>query len=133
MLNELERQNESDVVAKARESLEETFQREIARQNSAMLKADRGASMDAQVLTVIRRLMETSNKSSIAIKDITDLFTRVYSKDYDRQVTSRWLGYLVRRKLNLFTQKSHGVFVIPVSERPKLEVKVKEGDPKLSL
>jgi hypothetical protein len=87
-----------------------------------MLKADRGASMDAQVLTVIRRLMETSSKSSIAIKDITDLFTRVYSKDYDRQVTSRWLGYLVRRKLNLITQKSHGVFVIPLSERPKLEV-----------
>ena len=28
----------------------------------------------------------------------------------------------MRRKLNLLTQKSHGVFVVPVSERPKLEV-----------
>ena len=68
--------------------------RAIARQNSASLKADRGASLDAQVLTVIRHLLETSNKSSIPIGDIAELFTRAYGKEYDRQVTSRWLGQL---------------------------------------
>ena len=96
--------------------------RAIARQNSASLKADRGASVDAQVLTVIRYLLETSNKLSIPIGDIAELFARAYGKEYDRQVTNRWLGHLIRRKLNLLTQKSNGVFVIPVTERPKLEV-----------
>jgi hypothetical protein len=96
--------------------------RAIARQGSAILKADRSASMDAQVLTVIRYLIETTKKASVGIAEITELFCRAYGKDYERQVTNRWVGHIVRRKLNLLTQKSHGVFVIPVSERPKLEV-----------
>lgn len=95
--------------------------RTIARQNSAALKAERGASVSAQVLTVIRHLSEMPTSSSIAIGSITDVFGRVYDKDYERPVTSRWIGHVVRRKLNLVTHKSHGVFVIPVSERPKLE------------
>ena len=96
--------------------------RAIARQNSALLKADRGASMDAQVLTVIRHLMETSKKPNIGIKDIAEVFGRAYGLEYERPVSNRWLGHVVRRKLNLVTQKSHGVFMIPVSERPKLEI-----------
>jgi hypothetical protein len=96
--------------------------RAIARQSSAILKADRSASMDAQVLTVIRHVMEASSKPSIGIAEITDLFCRAYSKEYERQVTNRWIGHIVRRKLNLLTHKSNGVFVVPVSERPKLKV-----------
>jgi hypothetical protein len=95
--------------------------RAIARQNSARLKAERGASMEAQVLTVIRHLLETSSKPSIPIKDISELFRRAYGKDYDRPVTNRWLGYLVRRRLNLATHKSNGIFVIPLGEKPKLD------------
>jgi len=41
--------------------------------------------------------------------------------DYERKVTSKWIGNIIRKRLNLKTQKSHGVYVIPVSERPKLE------------
>lgn len=96
--------------------------RASARRNSARLKAERGASIDAHVLTVIRCLMERSGKGAVATKDISDLFARRYGKDYERQVTNRWLGHVIRRKLNLMTQKSHGIFVIPLSERPKLEV-----------
>jgi hypothetical protein len=95
--------------------------RALARQNSARLKAERGASMNAQVLTVIRFLMERSEKGAIAIGEIGEVVNWAYSKEYDRPITNRWIGHVVRRKLNLMTHKSHGVFVIPVSERPKLE------------
>ena len=95
--------------------------RAIARQNSASLKADRGASVDAQVLTVIRHLLDLEQ---IEHRDqgIAELFGRAYGKEYERQVTHRWLGHVVRRKLNLMTQKSIGVFVIPMTERPKLKI-----------
>jgi len=95
--------------------------RASARRNSARLKAERGASVDAHVLTVIRCLIERSEKGGIRIKDISDLFVRGYGNDYGRLVTSRWIGHVVRRKLNLITQKSHGIYAIPQSERPKLE------------
>ena len=96
--------------------------RKSARSNSARLKSERSASIEAHVLTVIRCLMHRSAKAGVTIKDISDLFTRTYSKDYERQVTNRWLGHVVRRKLNLVTQKSHGIFVIPLSEQAKLDV-----------
>ena len=76
--------------------------------------------MDAQVLTVIRCLLEVSRRATLGIKDITELFTLMYGKEYERPVTNRWIGHMVRRKFNLMTQKSHGVFVIPVSEQGKL-------------
>ena len=41
--------------------------------------------------------------------------------DYERKVTSKWIGNIIRKKLNLKTQKSHGVYVIPLSEQPKLD------------
>lgn len=95
--------------------------RHSARGNSARLKAERGASVDAHVLTVIRRVLEQSGKGAIAIKDISDLFLVKYGAEYG-QVTNQWLGYVIRRKFNLLTHKSHGNSVIPLSEMPKLQV-----------
>jgi hypothetical protein len=32
-----------------------------------------------------------------------------------------WIGIIIRKKLNLKTPKSHRVYVIPLSEKPKLD------------
>jgi hypothetical protein len=55
------------------------------------------------------------------LKDITSWFVDRHGTDYERKVTSKWIGTIIRKRLNLKTQKSHGVYVIPLSERPKLE------------
>lgn len=94
--------------------------RGIARQSSAILKAERSASTDAQVVTVIRYLLQGPSRGGVGVGEIAEVFSRTYGKNYE-QVTSRSIGHIVRRKLNLTTQKSNGVFVIPMSERPKLE------------
>lgn len=96
--------------------------RQSARGNGAGLRAERGASMNAHVLTAIRCVMESGGKGSVAIKDISEVFTRAYGKDYERQVTNQWLGHVIRRKLNLTTYKSHGNYAISFSELPKLKV-----------
>lgn len=96
--------------------------RKSARQNGASLRAERGASMHAHVLTAIRCVMEGGGKGGVAIKEISEVFTRAYGKDYERQVTNQWLGHVIRRKLNLTTHKSHGNYVISFSELPKLKV-----------
>ena len=95
--------------------------RQNARKSSARLKADRNASMDAQVLTVIGCLVEKFSKGQVSVKDISELFMRAYAADYERPITNRWLGYVIRRKLNLVTHKSHGNFIIPATEQPKLK------------
>ena len=41
--------------------------------------------------------------------------------DYERKVTSKWIGTIIRKRLNLKTMKSHGIYLLPLSEQPKLD------------
>src|SRR5205823_1023160 len=79
----------------------------------------RGTDIEAQILESIRDLI-ASGGVRLSVKDITDRFTERYGSDYERKVTTKWIGNIIRRKLSLKTQKSHGVFVIPPSEEPKI-------------
>lgn len=90
--------------------------------SSARLKTERSVSVGAQILVVIRYLIERPGNSTVSIKDVAELFARAYGSDYQRPVTNRWVGYVMRRKLNLITQKSHGNFILPISEQPKLKI-----------
>ena len=76
--------------------------------------------MEAQILEVIRDFLVASADGQISIKDITDLFADRYAEEYERRVTAKWIGSVVRRKLQIKTQKSHGVFIISPTEMPKL-------------
>jgi len=102
--------------AKAREDI-----LRLARHYNREIIADRGMDMEAQVLEIIRDLAAASENPTLSIKDITGWFSDRYGADYDRKITTKWVGYIIRKKLNLKTQKSHGVFVIPLSEMPKME------------
>jgi hypothetical protein len=94
--------------------------RELARQYNSELAAERGMDTEAQVLEIIRDLL-ASGESRPSVKDITNWFMDKYGADYERKVTAKWVGGIIRKRLNLRTQKSHGVFVIPPSEEAKLE------------
>jgi hypothetical protein len=93
--------------------------RELARDFHRDLIADRGMDIEAQILEVIRDL-NASGQARLSIKEIADSFTDRYGADYERKISAKWVGSIIRRKLSLKTQKSGGVFVIPLSEEPKL-------------
>ena len=50
----------------------------------------------------------------------TDIFIERHGDEYERRITPRWIGNIVRRNLQLKTQKSRGVFVLAPTEIPKL-------------
>lgn len=95
--------------------------RALARRYHRELIAERGLETEAQVLEVIRDMLPRSETGRLALKDITSWFLDRHGEEYDRKVTVRWIGSLIRKKLQLRTRKSHGNFVIPPEERPKLE------------
>ena len=92
--------------------------RELARRYNTDMIADRGMDTEAQVLDVIRDLDENGGK--LSIRDITNWFVNRHAADYERKITTKWIGYVIRKRLHLKTQKSHGAFVIPASEVPAL-------------
>jgi hypothetical protein len=95
---------------------------ELAKRYNREMIADRGMDMEAQILEIIRDMLSSPyGESRLPLKDITSWFVDRHGMDYERKVTSKWIGSIIRKRLNLKTQKTHGNYVIPVSEQPKLE------------
>lgn len=71
------------------------------------------------MLEVIRDLLGRED-SRLSVKEITNWFIDRFGEDYGQNVTPKWIGGVIRNHLHLKTQKSNSVYVIPVSEQPKL-------------
>ena len=92
----------------------------IARQYHKDQQAERGMDIEAQILTIIRYHAERCSGVGIAIKDITATFQKLFGAEYQQVVTPKWIGSIVRTKLQLTTHKSNGVFIVPVIHNQKL-------------
>ena len=90
----------------------------LARRYSEKLVAERSLSLEAELLTVIQNLYRDG--VPLSIKAITEKFAEEHSTEYRRQISPRWIGGLLRSRLSLVPVKSHGTFVIPATETPKL-------------
>ena len=95
--------------------------RSVAGEAQAGLVAERGLLAEAQVLEVLAELVAGSDRSVIPLAEITTGLIEKYDAEYERPITNRWVGGILRRRLNLRTYKSHGVYVVPTSQRPTIE------------
>lgn len=102
--------------AEARKAL-----RDVAREYHKELVADRGMDLEAQVLEITHELQESPYTDTLSIKEIAERLAERYGDDFERKVTPHWVGYVLRRKLGLKTEKHHGSYVIAASEGPKLK------------
>lgn len=93
----------------------------VAASYQEALVADRGLAPEADVLEVLRELVGEGG-DSLPIRNIVTRFIERFGSDYERPITHRWMGNMLRRRLNLTTYKSHGIYVLPLSERPKLDM-----------
>jgi hypothetical protein len=103
--------------AQAREEL-----REVARAYHREIMTERGMDTEAQMLEIIRDLTAASDNPRLSIREIAAWFIDRYGDEYERKITNKWIGYIIRKRLNLKTQKSDGIFVIPLlEEQAKLD------------
>ena len=94
-----------------------------AAQNAQLsIVAERGLLMEAQVLEILEELMFSSNKLVVPVADITMGLIERYGAEYERPITNRWIGSILRKKLNLQTFKSHGIYVVPMEEKKKVDL-----------
>ena len=104
---------------------DQTVQQDILRAAKALeysVTAERASHPEAQVLAILRQCFAESPEVSISIADLTRAFSAQFGTEYDRPITNRYIGSLLHRRLHLYAYKSHGVFVIPASERGKVLV-----------
>jgi hypothetical protein len=99
------------------------------------IAAERGLSIEAQLLEIVRELASGGGSSAVPIRDITAGFAERFSGEYTRPITARWIGGIFRRRLHLLPYKSHGRYVLPVGDRTMLGTLYERygvGDPKVS-
>ncbi len=104
---------------------DETLKKEIrdaAHGLEKELRAEKSAAPEGELLELLGELTNESVRSHIPLSEITSLFIERHGADYDRPITSRYIGHLLRKRLRLYSYKSHGVYVLPLTEQPKIEV-----------
>ena len=94
--------------------------RELARRYQHDLVTERGMSTEAQVMDVINELLLLSDEPRLSIKEITQRFTERFGEEYERKVSNKWIGGILRKRLGLKPQRVHGTFVIPLEDLPRL-------------
>ena len=92
---------------------------ELAKAYNRELRTERGMGLESQVLGVIRELAEQGS-TPLSVKGIAEAFAERHGDEFEHKVTAKWLGAVLRHRLHLKTQKSHGVYIIPPSEHGKL-------------
>lgn len=84
--------------------------RNLARRFNAELVAERGQGIEAHVLEVIRDLRAVDQP--LTIKAIADWFADRHADEYDRKVTPKWIGTVIRNRLHLRTERQRDGFVL---------------------
>jgi hypothetical protein len=59
--------------------------------------------------------------ASIPVAEITRTFIECHGMDYERPITNRYLGSLLRKHLRLKTYKTNGIYVLSLKEEEKLK------------
>ncbi len=90
--------------------IDSNTEREKARQETA----------EARVLAAVLATFAAQDGAAAPVREITERFNDQHEVVYGA-VSYRWIGEMLRARLNLETRKSNGVYVIPVTEHPKLD------------
>ena len=85
------------------------------------LYAERSASAEAGVLEILGEILSEPGRASIPVSEVTTAFVGRFGHEYERPVTNRFIGGILRKRLRLQTYKSHGVYVVPATEKQKVE------------
>ena len=94
--------------------------RVTVRRHQEALYSERATTLEAAVLDGLLTLCDEDEKASVRIGDIASAVIRKHGNDFSRPITNRLIGEVLRRRLRLITLKSHGVYVVPVTEQPKV-------------
>lgn len=92
--------------------------RTLAAGRNRDILSDQSADLEGELVEVLAELGKEAK--ALPVGDVAERFRQKAGGDLDRPVTPRYVGFLLRKKLLLRTEKRHGVFVIPEGEMKKL-------------
>lgn len=96
--------------------------RAFAEHNERKMKSLRALSLDAELLDTLCQLIDTtSGQTHLSIAEITSSLKEKLFGDTEKPITNRVVGHMLRGVFDLYTYKSHGVYILPHSEFEKVK------------
>jgi hypothetical protein len=92
----------------------------LASDSQNSLVAERGLSVEGQVLEILARRFSKKGVSAVPIQEIATTLQEKHGSEYDRPLSSRYLGSVLRKRLQLSPYKRHGVYAVSAAEIPKI-------------
>lgn len=86
--------------------------RSIAATREAVMQTDRGFSTEGRLIA----LLASQTADRLPLRDIAAAFSEAHGADYDRSITSRYVGTVLRR-MGFRVYKSDGVYVLAPGQR----------------
>jgi hypothetical protein len=80
----------------------------------------RRSSVEARLLTILRQASLRPAGLPISIGLLTEHFNAAHGADEGRSLQPKTVGHIVRKEFRLTTVRSNSVYVVPVSEVPKI-------------
>jgi hypothetical protein len=93
---------------------------DLVKASNQQLVMDRGMEAEGHVLEVLYALLAGENAGAISLREITTAFLERFGSEYEGKIGTRWMGSILRGRLQLKPRKSHGVYVLPATEYPKV-------------
>lgn len=95
--------------------------RACAERNEDKTTSLRTLSIEAELVDTICELLADGNADEfLSVGVIASALRMKVAGEFERPVTNRYVGQLLRGDLGLYTYKKHGVYVMPASEFPKV-------------
>ncbi len=83
--------------------------------------ANRRSTPEGSVVAALVAAFASSDKRHVLVGTVTSLFNDAHEREYGHPMTHKWIGYMLRVRLGIATHKSGGVYVVPMSEKAKVE------------
>lgn len=97
--------------------------RDIIRRNAQSVQAatvsERSTSTEGQILAVLHKISTDTLDGNISVAQISSAFVAEYGSDYERSISNRWIGSILRR-LGIALYKSNGVVVLVPGQEKRI-------------
>lgn len=87
----------------------------------ARVATKRAASSHVRVVGILHKMFQVAPTPYLTLADVTAQFNEESAARNEQPLTPKALGWLIRSKLGIETTKTRGVYVVPQSERAKVD------------
>ena len=92
---------------------------------AARMTDERASSLEGTMLLAVREALASATTAHVSVANIAVAFNRYALPELGHAMTNKWVGSFLRRRLQLRTTKTRGNYVVPATERLRIDALTK--------